>query len=901
MLIPNRHRTDVESPHDLATSYGIPHSMGDVTVSGNGTELVWHGPGEGAKPHTPSTPMTTYPPTARVPLAILAGAVLWGLTPSTHADSAFLGVAAGDASSDAAVLWTRPAGTPTVPIPLTAQVSTDPLDFSAALTFAATADLSTDYTAKVVASGLAAGTRYYYRFTDGNNLSAIGTFKTAPSATDSVGVRFAFSGDMDGLMRPYPLASQVPGQNLDFYVNLGDVIYENASASLGNNAAPWLVSPSVTLSGSSASLNGVPVAGTAFATQVQLFNDYSKKYREQFLPVNTGGQDGLATFYAGQGNYTLNDNHELGNRQYINGGAPAGGSVGGPLGSDMPTGRGVDARANGTGNVGNVNDAADLLALSPADFMNHALGFKTLQQVYFNYQPILETRATSSTLPGDNRTDGTRQLFFSQPWGSHAVYIQTDTRSYRDIRLKTATGSADDTGSRADNGSRTYFGKTQLAWLEQALLAAEQAGTQWKFVSMSDPIDQIGPIGGALAGTLTGVNSDGGKSMVGGYRAERNALLAFIADNNIRNVVFLATDDHQNRINEVTYAPSGITGPGSPGGSALTAAAIQGGYVKVPYCFSIVCGPLGATGPDTVTDHSFANIKAIADSVAAAEVAAGVEPIGLAGYPGLHDVVREGDANAGSAPSAVDFYSPDTFNFNVLEVSPDGTTLTVSSVGINSTPVNSALEYDPVNNPARTIFSFKVTAAAAPRMTLCPGDITLGTDAGLCSAFRSFAAEASGFPAPTLTYTLNGNIPVTSPFVFPKGVSLITCTASSPLGTDSCSFTVTVKDTEAPVASVSQSIVSGDTFTTLKATDNCDGTALRIFVKDSAQGACGGSFVAGPYPYGTVVRLQRASKASVGKGSDGAKAVIKTVGNPILVITDAAGNTSCTTVLVPRS
>ena len=56
----------------------------------------------------------------------------------------------------------------------------------------------------------------------------------------------------------------------------------------------------------------------------------------------------------------------------------------------------------------------------------------------------------------------------------------------------------DDTGSRADNASRTYLGATQLAWLEQTLLAAEQAGTTWKFVNISDPIDQIGPIGGAL-------------------------------------------------------------------------------------------------------------------------------------------------------------------------------------------------------------------------------------------------------------------------------------------------------------------------------------------------------------------------------------------------------------------
>src|ERR1035437_9284680 len=91
-------------------------------------------------------------------------------------------------------------------------------------------------------------------------------------------------------------------------------------------------------------------------------------------------------------------------------------------------------------------------------------------------------------------------------------------------------------------------------------------------------------------------NSDGGKSLMGGYRAERNALLKFIADHQIKNVVFLSTDDHQNRINEILYSPSGQT-------------SVQSSYVKVPNCFEIVDGPFGETGPETITDHSFANIK----------------------------------------------------------------------------------------------------------------------------------------------------------------------------------------------------------------------------------------------------------------------------------------------------
>jgi len=335
-----------------------------------------------------------------------------------------------------------------------------------------------------------------------------------------------------------------------------------------------------------------------------------------------------------------------------------------------------------------------------------------------NYQPMADRGVISA--PDDPRTDGTKQLYSAQQWGKNAIYINADTRSYRDLRLKTSNGAADDTTApRANNPGRTYLGATQLAWLKQTLLDAQHAKTRWKFVSLSDPIDQLGPIGGALSlsnlpcfyivgcnpdgSPLSGpayspVNSDGGKSYIGGYRWERNELLKFIADNHIVNVVFFATDDHQNRINELTYSPTGDTED-------------QSSYAKVPHVFSIVAGPLGATGPDLITNHTFAMAQQYANSIAAAQEAAGVEPIGLIGFPGLHDLFREGDPTAATNPQPVDFYSPDTFNFTVFDVSKNGKTLTVTSIGIDATAQNAGEEY--VNGPqARTIFSFKVDAAS---------------------------------------------------------------------------------------------------------------------------------------------------------------------------------------------
>ncbi len=640
----------------------------------------------------------------------------------------FTGVASGDASDTEAIIWTRAVDSslPAAATTLTAQISTSP-SFISPITATAPNYPSADFTLKFAVPGLAAGTQYFYRFIGpAGETSIVGKFKTAPAATTAAPLHFAFSGDNDGLMRPYALASVIPSLNLDFYINLGDVIYENASNVNGNNAAPWLNSPSVTLSNDSLSFNGVPrafiPAGTPFATQAQLKADYEKKYRENFLPVNTGGQNSLQDLYAAQGNYTTWDNHEMGNRKYIDGGAPAGGSVGGAAGTDMATGRGVDARNNGAGNPGNIND----VNTSTTDFMNRSTGFVTLENVFRSYFPFADRGVVNA--PSDPRSHGTPVIYSAQQWGKNAIYINTDSRTYRDIRIKTANAGADDTTApRANNPARTMLGATQFAWLKQTLLNAQNAGTPWKFVSLSDAIDQIGPIGGSLAGVTAGtmqsfsgnsaygpVNADGGKTHQGGYRAERNALLKFIADNHITNVVFLSCDDHQNRINEMYYSPTGQT-------------EVQSSYMKVPYCFSIVCGPLGATGPDLFLNHGYSSVQGAANLIANAQSAAGVDPIGLAAsYPGLRNVMRDKGTGTPVLETTIepaDFYSPDTFNATVFDVSTNGKTLTVSSVGMNATAQNAGIEY--ASGPqARTVFSFQVDSAIDALAT-APANVTI--------------------------------------------------------------------------------------------------------------------------------------------------------------------------------
>jgi phosphodiesterase/alkaline phosphatase D-like protein len=574
------------------------------------------------------------------------------LTPSVE----FTAVAAGDPTSHDAILWTR-ALDPHQPqaISLVAEVSTDPTFHLINAVYLGKTDPNQDYTVKVDATGLQSGTQYYYRFMTGDGLTSLtGRLKTAPDPTAAVGLHFGFSGDADGRWRPYDSTVKIADQNFDFFTFLGDTIYETAST-------------------------GSPAAADPYLDPAQALIDYRRKYREQLQPVNPNGFPGLQSFFASQANYTLLDNHELGNLQFQSGGAPAG----------IPYGKGVD----GSDPTYDVN--------TTGTFMNKTLGFQTLVQPYDNYEPI---RQQTISMPDDPRMDATQKLYFSRPWGANSIFFNLDDRSYRDIRLKTPSG-ADDNGPRADNPDRTMLDRNQLSWFEQSLLDAQAQGITWKFVAISSPIDQIGPIGGSFTitnadGTYSNVESDGGKSWMGGYRAERNEMLKFIADHQIDHVVFLTTDDHQVRINELGY----FAVPGD-----------QSSYTRIPGCFQLLVGPLGAGGPDGITDHSFANIKSIADSFASQQVALGIDPIGLDPlFPGLAKGYREGDPYADLLRQPVDFYSPDTFNYASLSVSPDGGTLTVGVYGINSFAANTFPEPDQVG-PERLILSFDINATASSR------------------------------------------------------------------------------------------------------------------------------------------------------------------------------------------
>ncbi len=118
-----------------------------------------------------------------------------------------------------------------------------------------------------------------------------------------------------------------------------------------------------------------------------------------------------------------------------------------------------------------------------------------------------------------------------------------------------------------------------------------------------------------------------------------------------------------------------------------------------------------------------------------------------------------------------------------------------------------------------------VTINTTPTIT-CPSNITVGATANMCGANVSFdSATVTGSPNPTITYShASGSF-------FTVGTTEVTATAINSCGSTSCTFTVTVNDTQAPSitctndTSVIASSAAGATvnYTTPIGTDNCSG------------------------------------------------------------------------------
>lgn len=149
------------------------------------------------------------------------------------------GVASGDVTSTAAILWTRLDRDTAVKV----EVSTNPTLRGKKAFKKVVEHLSAnhDFTVKVDATGLAPGTTYFFRFkdedADGQAFSEIGTFRTAPAPGTASDVRATYTGDADGTRLPggappfndFEVLDAARLEGADFFVFDGDTIYADSS------------------------------------------------------------------------------------------------------------------------------------------------------------------------------------------------------------------------------------------------------------------------------------------------------------------------------------------------------------------------------------------------------------------------------------------------------------------------------------------------------------------------------------------------------------------------------------------------------------------------------------------------------------------------------------------------
>lgn len=155
----------------------------------------------------------------------------------TSADVFPQSVASGDPTPTSVVLWTRAVDPEEAPLELELEVSLDE-DFSELVSFddrtalALVADPRWDHCVRVEVEGLSPDTTYYYRFsTTGSRItrSRVGRTRTAPQEDSDRSVRFAVMSCQDYGGKYYHAQRFAAEQDLDFFVHLGDYVYETAS------------------------------------------------------------------------------------------------------------------------------------------------------------------------------------------------------------------------------------------------------------------------------------------------------------------------------------------------------------------------------------------------------------------------------------------------------------------------------------------------------------------------------------------------------------------------------------------------------------------------------------------------------------------------------------------------
>lgn len=176
---------------------------------------------------------------ASVSAALAAGAGLSACGGDGAPAEFNFGVASGDPLADKVILWTH-AKYPSsdAAVALRYQVANDAAFSQIVSEGDVSATAATGFTAKVDASGLKAGTAYFYRFSQGSSHSPVGRTRTLPQTADSLKLAvMSCTNYPAGFFNVY---AEVAKSDAEFALHLGDYIYEYAANGYASSAAAAL-------------------------------------------------------------------------------------------------------------------------------------------------------------------------------------------------------------------------------------------------------------------------------------------------------------------------------------------------------------------------------------------------------------------------------------------------------------------------------------------------------------------------------------------------------------------------------------------------------------------------------------------------------------------------------------
>ena len=205
------------------------------------------------------------------------------------------GVASGDPQPDRVILWTRVTPAADGEVPVSWEVASDAQFATIVKSGSTTTSAARDYTVKVDVTGLAAATRYHYRFAVGAQRSPAGSTKTLPTGNvDTVRLAvFSCSNYPAGYFNVY--ADAALRNDLDASVHLGDYIYEYGVGGYASDTAATLGRLSVP------------------PTETLLLADYRRRYAQYRTDAD------LQALHAAMPMIAVWDDHEIANDTWKNG------------------------------------------------------------------------------------------------------------------------------------------------------------------------------------------------------------------------------------------------------------------------------------------------------------------------------------------------------------------------------------------------------------------------------------------------------------------------------------------------------------------------------------------------------------------------------------------------------